>query len=295
MTAPVVPPDGRPLAIICGGGALPAAVAAAAARQGRRVVLFPLQGSAEPAWVAAYPHHWIRLGQVGRFCRLARQEGCQDAVWIGGLVRPALTEVRLDWQTLLLLPRVARALRAGDDGLLRELALISAELGFRLVGAHDVAPELLMPQGVLTRRAPDQHDLADVRRGLDLLRVIGPFDIGQGAVIVDGRVLAIEAAEGTDGMLANIAELRRVGRIRTPLGKGVLMKAPKPGQDTRFDLPAIGPRTIAGLAKAGLGGLAVVAGGTIVAEPDKLVNAANGAGLFVVGVAADGSLPGAMP
>jgi DUF1009 family protein len=113
---------------------------------------------------------------------------------------------------------------------------------------------------------------------------MGPFDVGQAVVVADNRVLAVEAADGTDAMLAHVAELRRSGRIPTPLRRGVLVKAPKPGQDRRIDLPSIGPRTLENAARAGLGGVAVVAGSTVVADPERMPAAADGAGLFVVGV-----------
>ena len=134
------------------------------------------------------------------------------------------------------------------------------------------------------KRAPSEGDRADIATGLAVLAAMGPFDIGQAAVIAAGHVLAVEAAEGTDAMLSRVAELRRLGRIRYPVGAGVLVKAPKVGQDRRFDLPSIGPQTIAGVIRAGLAGLAVVAGATIMAEPEVVVAAADRGKIFVVGI-----------
>ena len=140
--------------------------------------------------------------------------------------------------------------------------------GFRLLGAHEVAPEILMPEGPLGAKRPSARDEADIARGIEVLRAIGPFDIGQAVVVADNHVLALEAAEGTDQMLARIVELQAEAAVSAPAtGVGVLVKAPKPDQDRRFDLPSIGPRTIEGVQRAGLAGLAVLAGGTIVAEP----------------------------
>jgi DUF1009 family protein len=161
------------------------------------------------------------------------------------------------------------------------------EQGFRLVGAHDIAPDILMPEGILSSRQPSTADRADIARGLALLRATGPFDIGQAVVVADNHVLAIEATEGTDHMLERVAEMRRVGRIGTPRGCGVLIKAPKPGQDRRIDLPSIGPRTIDNVAQAGLAGLALVAGSAILAEPQKIATAAEREELFVVGLRDD--------
>lgn len=281
------PPSEAPLAIVCGGGSVPQAVAEAAVRKGRRVVLFPVRGWARGDFVATYPHHWIALGQAGRFFRLARAEGCRDVVLIGAMVRPAAWQLRLDWPTVRLLPRVLRAYRGGDDHLLRGVAGILEDHGFRLVGAHDVAPDILVREGVLAGRAPNERDRKDIAQALGLLAAMGPFDVGQAAIVAEGLVLAVEAAEGTDLMLARVAELRRQGRVPTPSGSGVLVKGPKPGQDRRLDLPSIGPQTIDGVASAGLAGLAVVAGATIAADPERLVQAADRAGVFVVGVRED--------
>jgi DUF1009 family protein len=274
----------EPLAIICGGGSLPFAVADAAVRSGRRVVLFPLRGAADASRVAHYPHHWIGFGSAGRFLRLARADRCRDVVFIGSVVRPRLTQIWPDFVTLRLLPRIVGLLRGGDDRLLSGIGKLLEERGFRLVGADEIAPEILMPRGVLGRLTPTDQDRRDIATGLSLLRAMGPFDVGQAVVVADNRVLAVEAADGTDAMLAHVAELRRSGRIPTPLRRGVLVKAPKPGQDRRIDLPSIGPRTLENAARAGLGGVAVVAGSTVVADPERMPAAADGAGLFVVGV-----------
>jgi DUF1009 family protein len=273
-----------PLALVCGGGALPAAVARAAERHGRRVVMFPVTGWAEPSLVEGRPHHWVALVQAGRFFKLLRQEGCRDIVFIGTAVRPPFSTLRIDWETLRALPGIWRAYRGGDDHLLSTIAAMLAGYGFRVVGAHEIAPEILIPAGLLGRRAPNARDDVDIARGLALLHAMGPFDVGQAVIVADNHVLGVEAAEGTDGLLARIADLRAAGRIATPVGVGVLIKAPKPEQDRRFDLPAIGPKTIAGVAKAGLAGIAVVAGGAILAEGAQVVQAADRENVFVVGV-----------
>lgn len=276
-----------PLAVIAGGGAVPLAVANAASRQGRRVVMFPVRGWADPGAMQPFTHYWLSLVQAGRFLRYARKEGCREVVFVGTAVRPPLRSLRLDWTTIRLLPRILRAYRGGDDHLLSNIAQAFEDHGFRILGAHEVAPEILMPAGAVGSVAPSDRDHADIARGLALLAATGPFDMGQGVVVAANQVLAVEAAEGTDAMLARIADLRVAGRIATPTGVGVLVKAPKPQQDRRFDLPAIGPRTIEGAARAGLAGIAVMAGGSIVADPALAVAAADKAKLFVVGVKAD--------
>jgi DUF1009 family protein len=273
-----------PLGIICGGGSLPFTVADAALGKGRPVVLLAITGFADAKAVARYPHHWVALGQFGRLRQLAREAQCRDIVFVGTLVRPAIAQIRMDLLTLRLLPRIIRTFRGGDDHLLSSIGKIFEEHGFRLVGAHEVAPQILAPEGAFGRCAPSEGHQADIKLGIAFLRAIGPFDVGQGVVIAQERVLAVEAAEGTDLMLAHVAELRRVGRIHDAAGKGVLVKAAKPHQDRRFDLPSIGPKTVEGVARAGLGGVAVLAGEAIVAEPQDVVTAADRHNVFVVGV-----------
>jgi DUF1009 family protein len=272
-----------PLALICGAGTVPFAVAEAVRRRGRPVVLFPLRGWADAAAVAAYPHHWVALGQFGRFCRLARLERCRDVVFVGGLIRPSLAQLRPDWETLRRMPRIIRAFRGGDDHLLSGIGRIFESAGFRMIGAHEAAPDITAPPGALGRLGPTAAAEDDIARGFALLAATSAYDIGQAAVISGRHVLAIEAAEGTDAMLDRVAALRETGRIRLPAGAGVLVKAPKRRQDRRFDLPSIGPGTVMRAAKAGLAGIAVIAGATIVAEPQELIEAADRAGLFVVG------------
>ena len=181
------------------------------------------------------------------------------------------------------MPRIIRAFRGGDDHLLTGIGRIFEAEGFRLLGAHEVAPDITAPSGPLGRHVPDAAALEDIERGFALLSAMSPFDVGQAAVVAKGRVLAIEAAEGTDGMLRRMVALREEGRIGLPRGVGVLVKAPKLAQDRRFDLPSIGPDTVLHASRAGLAGIAVVAGGTIIAEPLRLVEAADFNGLFVVG------------
>jgi UDP-2,3-diacylglucosamine hydrolase len=274
----------RPLAIVCGGGALPFTVADAVKSRGRRVVLFPIKGFVDPQAAADYPHRGIAIGQLGRLRRLAAEEGCGEMVWIGTVLRPALWQIRFDLATLRVLPRILASFRGGDNHLLTMLGRIFEEHGLKLIGAHDVAPEILVREGILGRRTPDDRDRADIARGLAVLAATGPYDIGQAVVVADNHVLAIEAAEGTDNMLARISELRLQGRVRSKVGTGVLVKAAKIGQDRRFDLPSIGPQTVTGVARAGLAGLAIVAGDVIVAEPQHVAVAADAAKVFVAGV-----------
>ena len=291
MSPAPTPAGGGPVAVICGGGSLPLTVADAVARSGRPVVLFPIHGWADPSAFGRYRHHWLHLGSAGRFRRLARNEGCRDVVLIGNAIRPALHELRFDWLTLRLLPRTIGLFRGGDDRLLSGIAKIMEEQGFRLIGAHEVAPEILVAEGPLGLVKPSESHAQDIARGFELVAAITSFDVGQAVVVADNRVLAIEAAEGTDHMLDRIAALRAEGRIRIPANTGVLVKSPKPTQDRRIDLPSIGPRTVEKAAQAGLAGIAVAAGETVIAEPLRVAEAADRAGLFVVGRRRPGAAP----
>jgi hypothetical protein len=276
-----------PLAIICGGGSFPGAVADAVMQRGRRPVMFGIKGWADATVIERYAHHWIAIGQAGRFFRLAKAENCREVLFIGTVLRPPITQLRLDWQTIKAMPGLVRAYRGGDDKLISGVAKIAENGGLKVVGVKDVAPEVFVPEGVLGRCQPTERDRTDIARALKVIAALGPFDVGQAAIVADNNVLAVEGAEGTDNLLARIAELRRLGRVTLPPGVGVLVKAPKPGQDRRFDLPSIGPRTIENVARAGLAGLAVTAGSTMIAEPEKVTAAADREGIFFAGVRED--------
>jgi UDP-2,3-diacylglucosamine hydrolase len=273
-----------PVGVIAGGGAMPFAVAESLKARGLDPILFALKGVCDPAAAERFRHHWITVGQYGRAKKLFRQENCRNLVFIGTLVRPSLSEIRLDWATLGIMGRVWSAYRGGDDHLLSGVGRIFEQDGFRLLGLKEVAPDLLMPEGCVTRRMPDQSATSDIARGREVLRALGPFDIGQATVVIDNHIMGVEGIEGTDELLSRIAGLRAGGRIRAPVGRGVLVKAPKSGQDLRFDLPTVGSRTVEGIAAAGLAGLAVIAGNTVVADPQAMIEAADTAGLFIAGL-----------
>ncbi len=268
----------RALGILAGGGPLPGQVAAAAQAAGRRVFMVGLEGCAESAVLAAWPHEVIRITNPGRILAALRAFGCQDLVLIGPVRRPSLLGHRPDAEGARILARIGRAAFAGDNGLLGAVVRVLDEEGFRVIGAQEVLREALGPAGVLTRVAPDALAMADIRRAAEVARALGAVDVGQGCVVQQGMVLALEAAEGTDAMLARCAPLARPGP------GGVLVKLLKPGQERRADLPTIGPRTIRNAAAAGLRGVAFEAGSTILAEHAATVAAADAAGLFLLGL-----------
>lgn len=268
----------RKLGIIAGGGELPGRVAAAARAQGREVFILGLDGFADPAVIAPWPHEVNRIGAVGRMLAALREQRCQDLVMIGPVRRPSLFEFRPDAGGVKYVARVGKAWFGGDDGLLSAVVRMLDDEGFRVLGAHEILHDLLATEGILTLAKPDPDALADIALGVRVARLLGQADVGQGCVVQQGLVLAVEAIEGTDAMLHRAGELRREG-----VG-GVLVKLSKPGQEKRADLPTVGARTVHNAAAAGLRGLAFEAKATILAEREACIEAANQAGLFLYGL-----------
>jgi UDP-2,3-diacylglucosamine hydrolase len=272
---------GPALGILAGGGRLPGQVAAAAHAAGRPVFLIGLEGFADPAVLAPWPHQVVRMLAVGQILAALRAHGCKDLVLIGPVRRPSLLDLRPDAEGARMLARIGRAAFAGDDGLLAAVVKIFGEEGFRVLGAHEILSEALGPAGLLSQIAPDAVAMGDIGRGITVVRALGTVDVGQACVVQQGVVLAVEAAEGTDAMLSRCGELARPGR------GGVLVKLVKPGQDRRADLPTIGPETVRAAAAAGLRGVAFEAGGTILADREAAIAAADSAGLFLLGLDKD--------
>jgi DUF1009 family protein len=273
-----------PLAILCGAGAFPLEVAGEARRAGREPFLVGIVGATDSA-IEAYPHVWVRMGEVGKLFSALRARAIAELVIIGAMTRPELADLRLDWGAVKRAAGLAQLFRRGDNGLLAGIAEIIEREGVRVVGAHEVAPRLLAPVGPIGARAASADDEMDIVLGARLLGALSTFDAGQGAIIAAGRVLAIEAAEGTDAMLARAVEMRANGQLRLIGRAGVLVKAPKRGQDLRLDMPAIGPKTIEGAVKARLRGVAVAAGHVLLLERALCAREADAAGLFVAGFA----------
>jgi UDP-2,3-diacylglucosamine hydrolase len=279
MTTEAVKP--RALGVIAGGGPLPGRVAAAAKAAGRDVFILGLEGFADPAVLAPWPHEIIRFGAAGRFLAALRAHGCQDLVMIGPVRRPSFFDLRPDAVGVKILARIGKAAFAGDDGLLKALIKVFAEEGFTIIGAHEVMRESLAPPGLLTRTGPDALALSDIKRGVEVLRLLGQADVGQACVVQQGLILAVEAIEGTDAMLS------RSGPLRCDGAGGVLVKLCKPGQERRADLPTIGPDTVRNAAAAGLRGLAFEGQATILAEKESCLAAADAAGFFLLGLTSE--------
>jgi DUF1009 family protein len=223
----------------------------------------------------------VKWGEVGRLFSTLEDRGCRDLVIIGGVKRPDLKNIRFDLGAIRDLPRLLRLGLGGDDRLLSAVVRFFEEKGYRVYGADDVAPELLAGEGSLGARAPTPENLADIETGFRILDALGPFDVGQAVIVAKGLVLAVEAIEGTDAMLARCAAWRQNQRNRDR--SGVLVKAPKPGQEQRVDLPTIGPETVRRAAEARLSGIAVMADHVLMAHRAATVTAADDHGLFLYG------------
>jgi DUF1009 family protein len=280
--------EAEPLGILTCAGSLPLEIAAAVAAQGRGVHLVAIDGFAGPE-VAAYSHERVGLGQLNRMIRSFRRAGCLEIVIAGAMQRPDLMRLRPDLGLLRHLPTILSLTRGGDDSVLRRIVRFFEAQGFVVRGAGDVAPGLLAPAGAVGSRQPTTADQAAIARAARAVAVLGAFDVGQAAVATVDRAIAIEGARGTDALLTQLTERRSVAPA-TEL-PGVLVKLAKPGQEMRVDLPAIGPRTIERAAAAGLAGIAVGAGQSIVLERAQTVAAADAAGLFVVGLTEAESVP----
>ena len=266
------------LAILAGGGSLPRDVVDACRQDGMPYFLVDLAGFAG-AWAREQGATQVALGQVGRLLDAMKAEGCDAVTMAGTLIRPQLSKVRFDWQGVKVLPRVAKLFRQGDDALLSGIAQIFEEHGFRVFGAESFVGDALAGGGSLTDTGPDEDTQADIAHAVAILNALGQFDVGQAAVVAQGVCIAVEAAEGTDAMLSRVAALR-TGEPRA----GVLVKLPKPGQDRRIDLPAIGPATVDAAAAAGLAGIVLEAGGGFVLERTETLRRCEAAGLFLIGL-----------
>ena len=266
------------LGILAGGGKLPGLIAQACRSEGREVLVIAFEGETDPETCEGVPHRWLGLGAVGGLLKALKQAGCREVVLAGSIRRPSLSTLKVDLRGMRLMGRIAGARGKGDDAL---LSLVIAELekeGFTVIGADDLIAALRAPEGVMGRRAPDADAARDIAIGIEAARALGAQDVGQAVVVQAGRVLGVEGAEGTDGLIARCAAFQQPGP------GAVLVKMKKPGQERRADLPTIGAVTIERLAEAGFSGVAVEAGETLILERTRAVARADEHGVFMVGV-----------
>ena len=272
----------RKLGIIAGGGELPVVLAEHMAATQRPYFVARIAPMADPA-LEKHPGAAHGLGAMGARMDAMREAGCDAVVLLGQVARPDLKTLQLDEVARSMLPAILAAMPHGDDALLRAVLSEHEKAGFRVVGAEQAMSDLLAQQGAWGAIAPNAAQLADITKAAKVAAASGAFDIGQGVVVCDGLVLAVEAQEGTDAMLRRVAELPTTIRGTQQARRGVLLKRPKPIQERRIDLPTIGVRTIEGAANAGLAGVAVEAQGALAVRRADIIAAANRAGIFVYG------------
>ncbi|MGE3865414.1 MAG: LpxI family protein [Hyphomonadaceae bacterium] len=272
----------KKLGIVAGAGDLPVVLAEHLRSEGAPYHVARIAPFAAAA-LAAHPGEEAGLGRMGERFAALKAAGC-DAVVLAGVVRrPDFASLEFDARAIAMLPRVMAAAGGGDDALLRVLVEECEREGFRVVGAEEVLAALIAPAGALGAVQPSARDRKDIAKAAAVAAALGAWDVGQGAVVADGLVLALEAQEGTDLMLARVAALPEALRGTAAARRGVLAKRPKPKQERRVDLPTIGLATIENAARAGLAGVAVEAGGALVMERAALIARADALGLFVYG------------
>jgi len=266
------------LGIIAGGGAVPRQLIEACQKLGRDYFVVCIEGQADADLARDVPHAWIPIGAATQLKALAAEHQIEEVVLIGNTRRPSLLELKPDWLALKIVTKIGMNL-LGDDALLRAVGrAMEEEGGVRVVGAHEVFADLLTPEGQLGKNAPDDDAQKDIARGIEIARTLGKLDVGQAVVIQQGLILGVEAIEGTDALIARSATLRREG------SGGVLVKTAKPQQDNRYDLPTIGPDTLRICVQAGLRGIALEAGRSLLVEREKTVKLADESGLFIIGI-----------
>lgn len=271
------------LGIIAGGGQLPLRLAEVCRETGRAYAVCALTGWADKE-VEDHPHRWFGIGELSNLTKYFTNEGVKQVVFAGNVQRPDFKNLKIDWAGARLLPRAIMAARKGDEALLRMLVEIFEEAGFEVIGAHEVLDALLIEEGPLGTIGADEDAMEDIAKARQVVEALGSLDVGQGAVVARGLVLAVEAAEGTDAMLDRVAHLRVEIRGTVEERAGVLLKFPKPMQERRIDLPTIGQKTLHGIAAAGLKGVAVAAGGALVIDRDAVARLADELGVFVIGI-----------
>lgn len=288
----------RVVGILAGGGELPREVAEGLRDRGCGVVVVALEGEADNDF-KGFPVTRLGWGKVGGMIRAFRAGGARDIIIIGRVSRPDLKRIRPDLGFLLGVPELlALMLRGGgDDRVLRAVIRFFERRGLRVAGLPQLVPHLIVGRGLAGAARPTSADVADMALAAAVLAALSPFDVGQGVVVAEGRVEAVEAAENTDAMLERVAVRRRAeGRNRRV---GVLVKLTKRGQERRIDLPAIGQRTALGAAAAGLAGIGVEAGGVVVVRREETMARADAAGVFIAGIdglaPATGEAPGIAP
>lgn len=267
-----------PIALLIGRGELPRVLVEVFKSQKRPYVILAFKGQADEDFVADLPHIWLNFGEVGKAFKCFEDHHIKEIVMAGTMARPALSEIRPDWEGLKWMGKLGKK-ALGDDNLLKFLIEMVESQGYHVVGPTDILTELLAPEGLLTSGKLDDQAWQDIGRGVEVLSALSPADVGQAVVIQEGLVLGVEAIEGTDKLIERVASLKRPG-----LGS-ILVKVAKRQQENRADLPTVGLRTIQKAAASGLRGIAIEAGRTLILNREEMIQLAQDKGIFVVSLA----------
>ncbi|MXU65826.1 LpxI family protein [Oceanomicrobium pacificus] len=288
--APTFPPPELfgGLGIISGAGVLPRMVAEECRRQGLNYRVVTFEGI-EVDWAGEHPTIHAVFEKAGRLFADLKKAGCTAVSFAGGMVRPKLNPLRFDMKGVKLAATVLPALKKGDDETLRAIAGIFEAEGMKVIAPHAMLANLIAREGVYTQAKPGPDDRSDAARAAQIVAALGEVDVGQGAVVAQGICLATESIQGTDQMLDFVAKTGARFRPDPKGSRGVLLKAPKQGQDWRVDLPAIGPDTMTHAATAGLAGVVVQADSVLILGLDETVAEADRHGLFLWARPADPS------
>ena len=273
-----------PIAILAGAGQLPIQLVKHLEQMGQDYRVLAFRGFAA-AELRRQAHATADLLDLKTIMGQLDEWRPKAVALVGAVRRPGFSALLGAYSLLRNQQEVKEVIARGDDQVLRGAVMLLEERGHRVVGAHELAPDLVAPPTLRGRLEPGDDDRRAISVGLELLRSLSAFDIGQAAIVAREHVLAIEGPEGTDRMLRRVRRLRQswLGLRRRKEG-GVLIKAAKRGQDLRVDMPTIGPRTVVEAAQAGLSGIAVGAGSTLVLEQEETLRTADRLGLFLVSV-----------
>lgn len=268
----------KKLGIVAGGGTLPQTLINHCLQNKRDFFVLAIENNADKAiFTSDIPHKWIRIGQAGTGFKLMHEQNVEEIVMIGTIHRPTLADLVPDLRTAAFFAKIGLK-SVGDDGILRALINDIESENMRVVGIHEVIPDLLVKEGVLTKHKPDKQALADISRGVEVARELGKLDVGQAVIVQQGLVLGVEGIEGTDKLIERCGTYQRKG-----VG-GVLVKLRKPQQDMRIDLPTIGTKTIENLHSAGMRGIAIHAGNALIVNEAEVIALADKYSMFICGI-----------
>ncbi|AFB20789.1 LpxI family protein [Rickettsia canadensis] len=263
------------LGIISGRGSLPYLIAKNYTMQGGKCYITAIQGETDINQIKNFEYKVFKIGMVGEAIKYFKENEVQNIIFIGGVNRPNFKNLAVDKIGGLLLFKILGQKIRGDDSLLKTVADFFESYGFKVISSNKIYKNQQCDSNIITDTHPTSSDKNDIELGIKILNHLSPFDIAQSVIIESGYILGIEAAEGTDNLIARCADLRKNPH------EGVLVKIPKLGQDTRLDIPTIGPGTIQNLAKYNYCGIAIKADEMIVVEQELTVKLANEHKIFI--------------